>query len=699
MKLSTQREEVESMVPSINDLLNMAEFHSFVGRDTELQLMQKQVTVGDKQWNILHFHGIIGIGKTALLKRFMKISSVANIIYLDTEKELRLPECFLDDIVNKLHEHGMRNKEISIDIEKNYTTFDIIDYLNRIAEKEPPLVLLFDSLELYKPIMEWLFESFIPNLSAKVRIILAGRESLEGMWLHVDAWGLLVKNIQLKPLNKKHVYKYLATIGVEPTLRHTIAKLSNGIPFAMNLCYEFINEGGQQIKTADFKQIISILCQTILDELDISTNQRFLLEAASVVEKFDKELLMHIIDQTLSYEDFEQLCNIQIITKAKEGWSIHGSIRNWIQTDFKEHSPELFSRYKKRALEVLHRRWAAADLIKRRSLFWENVFAVENKLLQEYYFVGDEAVYDIRTALQEDIAPIMEIWKNRHLNTLQSVNDGTEQEKLMQSVWEIEPSAIKAFWEKKHLVGFVAIVSLTNEAREIFLRNDLYRNYLLNTKTEENERLFWIGATAKKNDYEALNSIVRYCFEQLMDNCLCTVMFPTDYDVSGLMSLGFKELPWAASISPSGKKFRMLQVDFREKPLLQLLTTSYSVQANKAPSVPEAIQCVKKLLISFYDFEFDTELLEKAKAIIGIMDAVTGGNEVRLAIKDAMKEIGSRTEKDQLIMRSIELTYIERIGTNEIVADRLHLSTSTYYRYIRKGIEKLALHFISRTSP
>src|SRR5699024_1963230 len=180
-----------------------------------------------------------------------------------------------------------------------------------------------------------------------------------------------------------------------------------------------INEREQKIETADFKQIIRTLCKSILDGLDISTMQRSLLDAASVVRQFDKELLMHIIGETLSYGDFDQFCDIQIIIKTKDGWGIFDGIRNWIQSDFKEHSPELFNRYKKRALEVLHRRWTAADPIKRRSLFMENIYAAENELLQEYYFLGAERVYDIRTALKEDIAPIMKIWKNRHLNILQ----------------------------------------------------------------------------------------------------------------------------------------------------------------------------------------------------------------------------------------------------------------------------------------
>ena len=685
------------MVSSINELLNMAEFESFVGRDAELQLMQEQMAVDKRQWNILHFYGISGMGKTALLKRFMKITTTSTVIYLDTDQEIQSSQQFLDKIATQIHRHSKQTKEKSIDIEKPYTIVHIIDYLNASATKESPLILLLDSFERWKPVAKWLFESFISNLSAEVRFISAGRESLEDEWLRSNAWSLLVKNIMLKPLKKRHVQQYLKNVGVvDPVLSDTIVKLSNGIPFAMNLCFKKINGSDQQVEIAEFKQIIRSLCQAILDELNMSMNQRVLLEAASVVGQFDKELLMHITGQTLSYEEFDQFCNIEIIMKAKDGWGILDGIRNWIQSDFKEHSPDLFSLYKKRALEVLHKRWLAADPIKRRSLFLENVYAVENQLFQEYYFLGDETVYDIRTAQQEDIETIMEIWKNRHLNTLQSVNDGTEQEKLIQEVWELEPSAIKAFWEKDRIVGFTSIVSFTSEAREIFLKNDLYRNYLLNTQTEENERLFWIGATADRDDYEALNAIYRYFFEHAMDNVLCTVMFPTDYDVSGLMSLGLKELPWAASVTPSGKKFRMLQGDFRKISLMQLLTTSYPIKTKKTPPIHEVIQLLKKLLTSFYDFESNPELLKEAIAIIEIEDDANNGEVIRQMIRSAMKEIGSRSEKDRLKMRLIELYYIDKIGSNEIVAERLHLSISTYYRYVKKGIEKIALQFINK---
>src|SRR5690625_1742577 len=272
------------MVSSINELLNMAEFESFVGRDAELQLMQEQMAVDKRQWNILHFYGISGMGKTALLKRFMKITTTSTVIYLDTDQEIQSSQQFLDKIATQIHRHSKQTKEKSIDIEKPYTIVHIIDYLNASATKESPLILLLDSFERWKPVAKWLFESFISNLSAEVRFISAGRESLEDEWLRSNAWSLLVKNIMLKPLKKRHVQQYLKNVGVvDPVLSDTIVKLSNGIPFAMNLCFKKINGSDQQVEIAEFKQIIRSLCQAILDELNMSMNQRVLLEAASVV--------------------------------------------------------------------------------------------------------------------------------------------------------------------------------------------------------------------------------------------------------------------------------------------------------------------------------------------------------------------------------------------------------------------------------
>lgn len=696
--------DVINVAAFINDLLNKAELQTFIGREDELQLMQNQLDQDRTDWNLLHFHGISGIGKTALLKRFMNISSTANIIYINTDKELHSPQQFLDIIVNKLHNHPYYNKERKIGTEQSTTTSYIVNSLNTIATTEPPLILLFDSFELWEPIMDWLFDSFIPKLSANIRIISAGRDSLRSIQTRSSSWSLLVHHVHLQPLSKSLVHEYLKNNGIHDLiLRNTIVKLSDGIPFSMNLCYKMAIENGERLETANLKQIVRILCQSVLDELDITIKQRSLLDAASVVQQFDKELLTNITGQSLSYEEFDQFCDLPIILKAKDGWSLVDGIRNWFQTDFKEHSPELFDNYKKRALEVLYRRWTAANPLQRRSLFLENVFTAKNELLQEFYFLNDETVYDIRTAEQQDIATIMEIWRNRHLNSLQSVNDGTEQEKLIQEVWELEPSAIKAFWENDCIVGFTAIVSLTREARKIFLKNDLYRNYLLQTKPEENERLFWIGATAKNNDYQALNAIYRYFFEHFMDNYLCTVMFPTDYDVSGLLSLGLKELPWAASVTPSGKKFRMLQVDLREVSLLKvlttskLLTTSYPIKTKKVISVQEMTQLLKKLLPSYHELESMPELLKEANEVMNIemKDNEAYGDTIRHFIKEAMNGIEIKTEKDRLMVRSIELSYIDQIGTNELVAERLHLSISTYYRYLNRGIEKLALQFIN----
>lgn len=685
---------------SINDLLNKRESHSFVGRHTELQLMQEQLLLEQTHWQILHFFAIKGMGKTALLKSFEKSFTSTNIIYIQTDSELQNPHQFLYLIGRKIDLPGIESKSLIDYNDTTYVIADIVNHLNALATHDSPLILLFDSLELWTPIHKWLFESFIPNLSVNIRLCTAGRDPLDGEWLSISSWNLLVKNIPLKPLKHHEVLEYLKLVGIDDSaLQHTIIKLSYRIPFAINLCCNMVHEDERQFENEGLKQTIQILCQYIFNSLQMPTKYYPLLEAASVVGQFDKELLNHITKQSLSYEEFHQFCSMPIVVKRIHGWSLVDGVRNWIQTNFKEHSPELFNRCKKRALEVLQRRWSAATPLKRRSLFLENVYAAKNELLSEYYFLGDESIYDIRTAQEQDLPFIESTWRNRHDNNLEYVNDGTKQEKLFRVVWQLEPSSIKAFWLEGCIVGFASIVLFTKEARKIFYDNELYRNYLNHTKTEENERLFWVAGTAEKNDYETLNVIFRYLFEQLMDNCLYTVLFPTDYDISGLLSLGFSELPWAASVSPSGKKFRMLQLDLREMSLLRLLTTSYPNKSSKSLTHVEAIEWMKKTLVSFHDLAFDRDLLEKAIVILGKNDDVVLDEQtIRSHIQHALQKVASKSEKDQLLMRILQLTYIDCIGSNEIVAERLHLSISTFYRYLKNGIEKLAQQLIYSSS-
>ena len=685
-----------SMVPSISDLLNRLESQTFVGRDAELQLMEEQLELNRKQYNLLHFHGISGIGKTALLLRFMKKLSSAQVIYLSPDKELDTPQAFLKIIVQQLPTGSGRTNKIANENEKTIQTSQITTFLNDIASKKPPLLLLFDSFELWKPITRWLFESFIPELSAEVRLISAGRESLDLEWMQRNPWNLLVKEIELKPLSEKSVQQYLEIIGYdESALRRRLVHLTNGIPFAMNLCSKWINENGPDMNMIDFKNIIRLLCLMVLVELDLSLTERSLLEAASVIGKFDKEMLSYITGAPLSYEDFDQFCEIPIIKKTEDGWCIIDGIRNWIQSDFKEYSPELFHTYKRRALEVLHRRWLDTDLPNRRSLFMGNIHNAGNDLLQEYYFVGDESLYDIRTARREDIPTIIDIWRNHHLNNYEFVYDRATQEQLMLEVWDLDPEAIKAFWAGNRIVGFASVVTFTEAARNIFVKNGLYRNYILKTKPVENERLIWIGATADNNDYPALNAIYRYFFDHLVDPCLITMMLPADYDVSALLALGYKIIPWARAITPKGKTFNCLQADFRDVPFYRVVTMGYPLKKKKRLPVQDGAEVMKKLLRSFYVFETDPELFVKVRKVIGTAEEVDG-DMIRSEIRKAMKEIESWSERDRLMMRSLELYYIDRIGTNEIVAERLHLSISTYYRYVREGVEKLAAYMLNR---
>lgn len=677
---------------SIGEFIERAASQQFVGRQYELQLMQQQLKLTGEQWTLLHFYGIPGIGKTTILQRFAKQTS-STILYFDAPFLFQSPQQFVEELMEQL-----QLQSDSITKKDTFPTkvLFLIDYLNKLSTSQAPLLLLFDSVDQWRPILQWIFQSFIPKLSTHIRIITAGRSPIEIKGTNTLPWTLVVQNVRVNPLQKDEVEAYLSTLGVtKRSLAYSIYMISNGIPFAMHYCSHLVHLDNQELDIADVKAAMATLYRTLLEELGIHTQLRMLLEAASIVGCFDKELLSHMTTQAIDYSTFDQLCELPIVLKGEDGWQVLHGVRNWIQTEFKDHSPDLFHTYKMRALEALHKRWVAATPLKRRNLLIEHLYALEHPLLREYYYLGDDSEYHIRNALEQDIPTLKDIWKNRHLTIMHSVQDGTVQESLFQSVWELESGAFKTFWKEEVMIGFLSIISFTPEMRALFQQNELYRPYLTHSNVESNERLIWVGATLEKEDYETLNVIFRYFFEQLMEPCLHTILLPTDYDISGLLSLGFVELPWAASSSPTGKLFRMLQLDARDLSFIHLLTTSYPGKTMKKTTQMEAIQWLKPLLVAYHDFEVDDALTKKTRDLLAFEEEVLSiGPQVREHIQNAMQMIANRSDKERMMMQAIQFSYIDQLGSNEIAAERLHLSISTYYRYLKTGIEKLALQLL-----
>lgn len=681
---------------NVVDVVVAEENRLFTGRHHELQLLRDAFHEDIHEWIIIHLYGPNGIGKSSLLRKFSRELSNDQIVYMQPDDYFRDPAHFLETLVESMisNHHQGELKPAKLD--------DVIQMMNRRASNEHRLLLIFDSFKYWERIQNWLFESFLPRLPLHVRLFTACSLPLYNVNNSYLDWGSLVRNVEIKPLNHTSVHEYIQKYGIhDPSLRETIARLSNGVPGALNICCRTTIENELQISPTSLTRTVNLLCQTVVDEAKLSSDQRLLLTAASLVWRFDKNMLSHIIGRELDLAEFQQFCSLPIVTVRTEGWSLLDGIRDWVRTVYKNRIPETFARYKQRAFEVLYNRWLSAKEPTKEERFVDLVYQIDNDMVKLYYYRGGHTHYETR-GLSEDQLPIIEqMWREWFQEVPPFQQDHSKQEQYFRAIWTIEPAAFTTFWEQDRLAGFNVNVPLHKETREILQHNLPYRKYILHSEPTEDERLIWLGAPADKNDLETSSYIFRHFLQQFNRRKLFTLVTPIENHMLGLLSLGFVRLPWADYMSPTGLKFYVLQLDVRKNDLVHQLFD----RASTTRTIPakELHALMKQLLAQYHQLESDESFMEQLRhsgifKIVHTDDAGTVAARARKAVQEALQEFAQKSQKNQLMCRILDLFYIKQIGTHENVADRLNLSLSTYYRHLRKAIELIATHLLNRNS-
>jgi ABC-type lipoprotein export system ATPase subunit len=89
---------------SIAELLSAARQRSFVGREKEIQLFEKQLVAPDLEFVLLYIYGAGGEGKTTLLKYLAEIAASHKVrsISLDAREVEAHPAALLEAVRNSL---------------------------------------------------------------------------------------------------------------------------------------------------------------------------------------------------------------------------------------------------------------------------------------------------------------------------------------------------------------------------------------------------------------------------------------------------------------------------------------------------------------------------------------------------------------------------------------------------------------------
>ena len=353
---------------NIRNLLLERQKTWFVGREEEFALLRQAFI--DPDWQLIHIHGPGGIGKTTLLRRFAQTLDADRCFYFDGQNGCANPKDFLSRFQAALEDESAS-----------------VERLNQYAEKHHGIILLIDTFEGCAAIENWLREEFFHQLSPHVKVIMAGRYALADQWLRVD-WHSLIRNVRLQPLSAKEVRQYAAIRGISSTgIVRTLQRFSKGVPLALSMACEIILRQGRSnfLEHPEEKQLIEYLAAELLKDIK-SAELKKIAEAASVVWKFDQELLQNLLQESIPTPIFREFCELPFVIRQEDRWALHDSVRHWIYSDFRSRMPQTYQTYRTRALSALNER-IENDPQENASVSFEKIYLHENDFVRNFCFL------------------------------------------------------------------------------------------------------------------------------------------------------------------------------------------------------------------------------------------------------------------------------------------------------------------------
>ncbi len=222
-----------------------------------------------------------------------------------------------------------------------------------------PLLLVLDTFEEMRDLEDQLWASFLPSLRGPVLVVLSGRSSASA---RSPGWRLVTGEIALTALPDDQARLLLADLGVtDGDAADSIVDLAGGSPLLLSVAAE-VHRSGAMSGLSDLGipgEVARSLIARMSRELR-RPDVRELLQAASLVRTFDEELLAAMTGDAAA-ETFDALCDLSVVRVAPAGARVHDVVRQTLSAELRWRAPQRYSRLRRHAAEYLLARRATGD--------------------------------------------------------------------------------------------------------------------------------------------------------------------------------------------------------------------------------------------------------------------------------------------------------------------------------------------------
>lgn len=681
---------------SLAKYLSVERHRRFVGRMHELELFWSAIAAPELPFHVLHIFGPGGVGKTSLLREFIRICEQAGIpaIYLDARNVEPSPEAFLA---------ALRGMMSLTPLDSPFQT---------LSAQASRCVLLIDTYETLSPLDEWLREEFLPQLPANTLTVLAGRHPPSSTWRTDLGWQALLRPLSLRNLSPEQSQTYLTKREI-PTAQHqAVLDFTHGHPLALSLVADVFAQGQDicfQPKAAP--DVIKTLLERFVQEVP-SLTHRMALEACTLVRLTTEALLAQMLSLPTVHDLFEWLRGLSFMEAGPLGLFPHDLAREVLAADLRWRNPDWYAELHQRARTYYTTRLQQIQGQEQHRILFDYIFLHRDNPAVRPRFTWQEHSSLLTDAMREADQPA--------LIRMVAEYEGETSAGIAAHWLTRQPQGALVFRDaEQQLAGFVMMVALHQaEPEDLNADPATHRawQYLQNhtpLRPGEGATLFrfWMA----RDTYQAVSPTQSLIF----------INFVQHHNTAGL---AFTFLPCAepdvwtamfayadltrlpeADFEVGDQRYGVYGHDWRVvsttawQDLLARREIAASAQTTLPSPVSEPLvvlsqaEFVEAVQDALRNFSHPNALnnnpllqsrlvLERVTAKVGKAEQVT---TLQALVKGAVESLQS-SPREAKLHRALDRTYLHPAPTQELAAELLDLPFGTFRRHLKAGVARVA---------
>ncbi|MBX3276009.1 MAG: ATP-binding protein [Sandaracinaceae bacterium] len=652
--------------------LEAARERGFVGRAAAVELFRQALEPDEPPFAAYFVHGPGGVGKTTLVQRLLREARAAGAATLRIDGHATQPS----------HTAALRGLGV-----------ESLDALPDALGAAPRAVVAIDTYELLAPLDEWVREELAPALPAHAILLIAGRDPPSAAWRADPGWASLLVTVALENLTREESAALLAARGVPPAAHAPIHDATYGHPLALALVADVFREGDTSVPALE-ADVVGALLDAMLRAVP-SPAHREALEVAALARTLDQSLLRELAGDDADGALYAWLRSLSFVTVTPDGLSMHDVVRDALLADARARDAgaarERLVAVGRRAIARLldaprpeDRERGAMDLL--------HVYRADPAWRPFYSWAG-QIGGSSRPMRPEELADATAILRE---------HEGARAAAMAEALHARRPEAFVTLESAAgEALGYLVYARLDAEA----LAEEAARDPIFAAAERLVARLgplrpgehagvlrFWPWKTG----YQELGSpahaphsthlMIEWCSARGLGPTICVVQhaerWAPFFDKIGLSALETERL--------DGRRFTLFAQDFRRRPPSSWMSgdpATSRVEPAEVLSRSGFEEAVREALKS----HGHPEALARSPLLTSraMLDWAEGEAPTAAMLRELLEVAVSSLadERDDRARRAVELTYLRPAPTQEIAAERLGLSFSTYRRQLARGVE------------